>query len=60
VKTAKSAFDLGKKLGVELPIINETYKILYEDKPVLQAVRDLMSRELTAEFESVSAIRASS
>src|SRR5687767_14537265 len=33
VKTAKSAFDLGKKLGVELPIINECYRVLYEDKP---------------------------
>jgi glycerol-3-phosphate dehydrogenase (NAD(P)+) len=58
VKTAKSAFDLGKKLGVELPIINETYRVLYEDKPVLEALKDLMNRELTAEFESAGAIRA--
>lgn len=59
VKTAKSAFDLGKRLGVELPIINETYKVLYEDKPVIDAVRDLMSRELTAEFESMGGLKAS-
>jgi len=58
VKTAKSAYDLGKKLGVELPIISETYRVLYEDKPVLDAVKDLMSRELTAEFESMRALRA--
>jgi glycerol-3-phosphate dehydrogenase (NAD(P)+) len=58
VKTAKSAFDLGKKLGVELPIINECYKVLYEDKPVLQAVKDLMGRELTPEFESLGAIKS--
>jgi glycerol-3-phosphate dehydrogenase (NAD(P)+) len=51
VKTAKSAFDLGKRLGVELPIIDECYRVLYEDKPVLQAVKDLMGRELTPEFE---------
>jgi glycerol-3-phosphate dehydrogenase (NAD(P)+) len=51
VKTTRSAFDLGKKLGVELPIINETYRVLYEDKPVLAALRDLMGRELTPEFE---------
>jgi glycerol-3-phosphate dehydrogenase (NAD(P)+) len=57
VKTAKSAFDLGAKLGVELPIINETYRVLYEDKPVLDALRDLMSRELTPEFESVPKIQ---
>lgn len=58
VKTAKSAFYLGKKLGVELPIITETYRVLYEDKPVLDAVKDLMSRELSAEFDSVSALQA--
>ena len=57
VKTAQSAYDLGQKLGVDLPIINETYKVLYEDKPVLQALRDLMSRELTSEFESMGEIR---
>lgn len=58
VKTAKSAYDLGQKLGIELPIINETYRVLYENKPVLDAVRDLMGRELTPEFESFSAIKA--
>lgn len=59
VKTAKSAFDLGNRLGVELPIISETYRVLYEDKPVLQAVKDLMSRELVAEFESVPRMKSS-
>ena len=58
VKTAKSAFDLGARLGVELPIITETYRVLYEDKPALDAVRDLMGRELTAEFESAPKLRA--
>ncbi|HEY8079261.1 MAG TPA: NAD(P)H-dependent glycerol-3-phosphate dehydrogenase [Labilithrix sp.] len=51
VKTAKSAYDLTKKLGLDLPIIAEAYRVLYEDKPVLQAVRDLMGRELSAEFD---------
>lgn len=50
VKTAKSAYDLSLKLGIELPIISEVYRVLYEDKPVLQAVEDLMARELSAEF----------
>ncbi len=58
VKTAKSAFYLAQRLGLELPIINETYKVLYEDKPVIDAVRDLMSRDLTSEFESVGGIKA--
>ena len=32
VKTAKSAYDLGAKLGVEMPITCEVYKVLYEAK----------------------------
>ena len=58
VKTTRSAYDLSKKLGIELPIISEVYKVLYEDKPVLQAVKDLMSRDLSAEFESIGTIKA--
>ena len=50
VKTAKSAYDLSRRLGLDLPIIGEAYRVLYEDKPVLQAVKDLMGRELSAEF----------
>jgi glycerol-3-phosphate dehydrogenase (NAD(P)+) len=50
VKTAKSAFDLSHKLNVDMPVTRETYAVLYENKPVKQAVRDLMSRELGPEF----------
>lgn len=60
VKTAKSAFDLSQRLGLDLPIVSETYRILYEDKPVMDAVKDLMGRELTAEFEDLATIRAGS
>ena len=31
VKTAKSVFNLSRKLGVDMPICHETYRILYED-----------------------------
>ena len=60
VKTAKSAYDLSKKLGIELPIIGEVYRVLYEDKPVLQAVKDLMGRELGAEFASLPTTKSGS
>ena len=49
VKTTKSAFDLSNKLGVDMPITAEVFKILYEDKPPQQAVIDLMTRALSRE-----------
>lgn len=49
VKTTKSAYDLSNKLGVEMPITQEVFKILYEDKPPQRAVTDLMNRALSRE-----------
>lgn len=49
VKTSKSAYDLGAKLGVEMPITWEVYRVLYEGKSPHQAVVDLMTRALTRE-----------
>ena len=44
VKTTKSAYDLSRKLGVEMPITEVMYQVLYEDRPAAEAVRDLMGR----------------
>ncbi len=52
VKTTKSAFELGRKMGVDMPIINQVYNIIYEKKKPEKAVRDLMKRKLKAEIES--------
>ena len=52
VKTTKSVYDLSLKMGLEMPITQEVYRVLYEDKPAIDAVRDLMGRELGPEFES--------
>ncbi len=60
VKTAKSAHELGDKLGVDMPITAEVYSVLYEDKPVEHAVRDLMARELGHEIEPRAMARATS
>jgi len=49
VKTTKSAYELGKKLEVDLPITEEVYRVLYEDKPAKQALYDLMTRPLKHE-----------
>lgn len=51
VKTALSAHALGRKRRVELPITDQVYRILYEGKDPLEAVRDLMTRKLKEELE---------
>jgi glycerol-3-phosphate dehydrogenase (NAD(P)+) len=51
VTTAKSAHRLAERLGVELPITSEVFSVLYEGKPVAQAVRDLLARPLKKEWE---------
>jgi glycerol-3-phosphate dehydrogenase (NAD(P)+) len=50
VRTAKSAYDLGRKFNVEMPITTEVYRVLYEGKSPKQAVGDLMARALKPEF----------
>jgi glycerol-3-phosphate dehydrogenase (NAD(P)+) len=49
VVTARSARALAAQEGVEMPITEQIYAMLYEDKPVALALRDLMGRERKAE-----------
>jgi glycerol-3-phosphate dehydrogenase (NAD(P)+) len=44
VKNTISAYEIGRKLNIELPIINEIYAVLFERKNPLDAVDDLMTR----------------
>jgi len=52
IKTSISAYQLGKKIGVDMPIINQVYQILYQGKEPRSAVRELMTRELRKEMET--------
>jgi glycerol-3-phosphate dehydrogenase (NAD(P)+) len=52
VKTAKSAWQVARRLGVDVPIASQVYAIIYEGKAPKQAVRDLMTREAKPEFGS--------
>jgi glycerol-3-phosphate dehydrogenase (NAD(P)+) len=49
VKTAKAARELARKYRVEMPVVEEVCKILYEGKDPRQALKDLMNRELKGE-----------
>ncbi|MDP2753271.1 MAG: NAD(P)H-dependent glycerol-3-phosphate dehydrogenase [Nitrospirota bacterium] len=50
VATAESAFELSKKYNIEMPIVEQVYRVLYEDKDPSLAVKDLMERSLKTEF----------
>jgi glycerol-3-phosphate dehydrogenase (NAD(P)+) len=51
VHTAKSAYDMSRILDVELPITTQVYRVLFENKEPLQAVRDLVGRPLRSELD---------
>jgi glycerol-3-phosphate dehydrogenase (NAD(P)+) len=45
VPTAKSAYALSRNYNVDMPITTEIYRVLYNNKSPLKAVKDLMTRE---------------
>jgi len=51
VKTAKSAWQLAQRHGVDVPIASQVHAIIYEGKAPKQAVRDLMTRGAKPEFD---------
>ncbi len=53
VKTTKSVYNLSKKLGIDLPICNEVYHVLYEDLAVAETKDRLMNRALKHELDGV-------
>ena len=53
VKTASAAYNLAKKYNTEMPIVNQAYSVLFENKSPKQAVVDLMMRSKTHEMEEV-------
>lgn len=49
VSTTISVRELARKEDVEMPIVEEVYKILYENKSPRESLRDLMLRKLKVE-----------
>ena len=45
VPTAKSAYECARKLNIDTPIIDQVYALLYQDKPAIQALEELLGRE---------------
>ncbi len=53
VRTARSVYNLSKKVGVEMPIADSVYAVLYDDLSPADAAYQLMTRSLKSELEDV-------
>lgn len=51
VKTCRAAYELAQKVGVEMPIVEQAYKVLFEGMKATDAVKNLMGRDKKHESE---------
>lgn len=49
--TVRSAYDLKERFNIEMPIVTELYKVLYEDRNAREAVHALMMRSKKNEMD---------
>ena len=49
---AKSAYELGRKMHIDMPITEAAYKVLYEGADARQAVQQLLTRQRKSESEN--------
>lgn len=47
--TINAAYNLAQKLGVDMPITDELYRIAYENKDIESSLRDIIKREFKTE-----------
>ncbi len=52
IKTSISAYELARKMKVDMPITNQVYEVLYREKDARLAVKELMTRGLKKELEN--------
>lgn len=53
IRTTQAAYELARKLEVEMPITNELYEVLFNDKSPEEAVTELMGRVKKHEVEDL-------
>ncbi len=58
VRTTKSAYNLAIRSGVEMPITEEIYRVLFENANVKDSVLNLMLRNKTHEMEDLPEIES--
>ena len=52
IRNAKAVHGLARRLGVEMPMAREIYRVLYEDKEPRQSMVELLSRPLKDELDT--------
>jgi len=57
VRTARSVYELSRRHGVEMPITEQVFRILYEGTRPGDAVSSLMARDPKVELEEMEARR---
>jgi len=50
IPTTKSVYELAKYKNIEIPITNEIYNVLFNNKDCSESVNDLMMRDIKSEF----------
>jgi len=50
IVNCRAAYELSKKYNVDMPIVNEAYNVLYNNKSPKEAVMDLMIRDKKKEI----------
>jgi glycerol-3-phosphate dehydrogenase (NAD(P)+) len=53
VATTKAAYQLSLDMNVDMPITKEVYRVLYEAKPIKEAVLALLNRDAKDEIEGI-------
>ncbi|MDY2600029.1 MAG: NAD(P)H-dependent glycerol-3-phosphate dehydrogenase, partial [Lachnospiraceae bacterium] len=54
VYSAKAALGLAKKYNVEMPIVEQINEVLFNNKPVKDACKDLFVRDKKSEYSALS------
>jgi len=57
IRTVKSAFALKNQLNIQASLIEETYRVLHDDKSPQQALDDLMKVNITTEFSGIRGLQ---
>jgi len=51
--TAHAAYDLAQKLGIDSPIVEQVYFVLHRERPLLDALRLLVTRDFKDELRGI-------